>query len=563
MRKIQTFIVVILALLLLVRAAPVQAQDYSFQVSRQTVILYVNSDGTISLDYTITFNNNPGAAVIDIVDIGMPNSLYSRSSISAEINGSRLTDIRTSTVVSPGVEIHLGSNSIQPGQSGTLHVYVGTVEGAIGKSTLEEAEDYASIVFTPNYFDRRFVTGSTDFTMTIVLPPGMNSEEPRYHTPSNNWPGAEEPSASFDEQGRVVYTWYAPEANNYSIYRFGASFPARLVPTTAIVATETPNPRTIDTEGLFGVICAGGIMCMVILFPFLGVISSRKRRLQYLPPKISVEGHGIKRGLTAVEAGILMEQPLDKVMTMILFSTLKKGAATVLTRDPLKLDVVSPLPAGLLPYEISFLEAFKQTKDAQRKTDLQNTMVALVKSVSEKMKGFSRKETIDYYRTIMEKAWGQVTAAGTPEVKSETYEQVMDWTMLDKKWEGRTQETFGSGPVIVPTWWWRYDPVIRSSGGGGGFAKPSAPGMPQTGGSISVPKLPGSDFAASMVGGVQNFSSKVIGDLGSFTSSITDRTNPVPKTTSSGGRSGGGGGSSCACACACAGCACACAGGGR
>jgi len=30
------------------------------------------------------------------------------------------------------------------------------------------------------------------------------------------------------------------------------------------------------------------------------------------PPKISIEGHGIKRGLTAVEAAILMEEPLDR-----------------------------------------------------------------------------------------------------------------------------------------------------------------------------------------------------------------------------------------------------------
>ena len=38
-----------------------------------------------------------------------------------------------------------------------------------------------------------------------------------------------------------------------------------------------------------------------------GVYSGRSRKLKYFPPKISIEGHGIKRGLTAVEAGILME----------------------------------------------------------------------------------------------------------------------------------------------------------------------------------------------------------------------------------------------------------------
>ena len=43
--------------------------------------------------------------------------------------------------------------------------------------------------------------------------------------------------------------------------------------------------------------------------------------------------------------------------------------------------------------------------------------VKLVRAVSEKMKGFSRKETIEYYRRIMETAWEQVQKANTPEVQ--------------------------------------------------------------------------------------------------------------------------------------------------
>ena len=58
--------------------------------------------------------------------------------------------------------------------------------------------------------------------------------------------------------------------------------------------------------------------------PALSIIGGQRRKLQYLPPKIAIEGHGIKRGLTAVEAAILMQEPLDKVMTMILFGVIKK-----------------------------------------------------------------------------------------------------------------------------------------------------------------------------------------------------------------------------------------------
>ncbi len=88
-------------------------------------------------------------------------------------------------------------------------------------------------------------------------------------------------------------------------------------------------------------------------------------------------------------------------------------------------------------------------------------MVSLIKTLSEKMKGFSRKETITYYEQIIERAWAQVTAAATPEVKSEKYEEVMDWTMADKNYDGKTRDVFGSGPVFLPQWWGNYDPSYR------------------------------------------------------------------------------------------------------
>jgi hypothetical protein len=193
-------------------------------------------------------------------------------------------------------------------------------------------------------------------------------------------------------------------------------------------------------------------------------------------------------------------------------------------------------------------------------------MVDLVKSLGSKMKGFSRKETIAYYQDIMKKAWAQVEAAETPEVKSAKYDEVMDWTMLDKDFEGRTRDVFRTGPVFLPTWWGRYDPTFGSPSGGhmaspvSSIPSPSSSRPSSSGGPISMPTLPGADFAAGMVVGMQGMANSVIGNVTDFTSKITNVTNPMPKSSS---RSGGGGGGGCACACACAGCACACAGGGR
>ena len=105
------------------------------------------------------------------------------------------------------------------------------------------------------------------------------------------------------------------------------------------------------------------------------------------------------------------------------------------------------------------------------------------------MKGFSRKETQQYYRTIIEKAWKQVETAETPEVKSEAYDKNLEWTMLDKEYDNRTREVFRTGPVFVPTWWGRYDPT---------FNQPVSTSKP-----ISQPSLGGS----SQPGGGGDFTS--------------------------------------------------------
>jgi hypothetical protein len=251
-----------------------------------------------------------------------------------------------------------------------------------------------------------------------------------------------------------------------------------------------------------------------------------------------------------------MEQPLDKVLTMILFGVIKKNAAKVLDRDPLKLEITAELPEKLHEYEKDFLAAFKETDSPKRSRALQEMMINFVKSVSEKMKGFSRKETLDYYKSIMERAWQQIEAADTPEVKSQRYDEALEWTMLDKDYDDRTRRTF-SGPIFMPMWWGRYDPTYSSAPIRTGSGIPtSVPNL-----SSGRTSLPGADFAASMVTGVQTFSQKTIGNINTFTEKITGKTNPPPppSRSSGSGRSGGG----CACACACAGCACACAGGGR
>lgn len=552
---------IVLWILLLVFLFPTAAlaQDYYFSLDKEVVHAFWNEDGTLTLDYTFVFTNQPSGHPIEYVDVGVPNGNFQVENITAEINGQSLDFISRDEYQGSGTgfAVGLGSKAIPPGGRGSIHVRIPNISGVLRPDTQED--DYASAVFSPTWFGKEYVTGTTDLTMVYHLPPGVEPDEPRWHSAPENFPSS--PVTSIDTQGRVTYTWRNREANAYTQYKFGASFPSNYVPASTISKPSIWEQIGIPREAVVTLLCMTGFGILFVLIIVFSVVRSRKRKLEYLPPKIEVEGHGIKRGLTAIEAAVLLEKPVDKVFTMILFSILQKNAGEVTSRDPLEIKFTDPLPNTLRNYEKQFVEAFQEEGSERiRKIKLQDMMIELIESVGEKMKGFSHRETVNYYRQITKKAWKQVEDADTPEVKSEKFSDHIGWTMLDEDFEDRTQEVFRRGPVFVPVWWHRYDPTYRRSG----RSVPRTSNRPAvdtgTGKGVSLPNLPGGEFAASMVNGIENFSSDVVGNITSFTNRITQKTNPVPKSSSS---SYSGGGGSCACACACAGCACACAGGGR
>lgn len=577
MKKYRLFLALLLLFLTFGLTRPVYAQTYLFKVSQHEVEAYINVDGSLTLYYYIVFDNNVKADPMEYIDIGLPSQNYDLKNIEATINDISIDHIAKSSYVD-GIELGFGVNAIPSGQSGTVTVWIYNIADVLYPYDQPDRENYVNFQFSPNWFGSEYDKSTdTKYRTTIILPPEVGATEGVYYLPTK-WPGSDTPEASLTTDGRVYYSWYTENANVHTQYTFGAAFPQQYIPIESIntkpdgstggsgSGASWPFLGLISGESL-PCCCFGGAFAAFIGWVFYqATAGTKKRKLKYLPPKISIEGHGVKRGLTAVEAAVIMEEPMDKILTMILFGTLKKEAATVLEREPLKLEVTEPTPEGLHPYEKGFLLAFKEpTADLKRKS-LQDVMVDLVKTTSGKMKGFSRKETVEYYKEIMQRAWKMVEDASTPELKSENYDRTLEWTMLDDDFNRRTERTFTGSPVFVPMWWPRYDPVYRQS-------TTSAPrlagGLTTAGGSkpsVSLPRIPGSDFAASVINGSTAMAAGVVGSATDFTSGVTNRTNPIPVTSASSGKGGfrgGGGGSSCACACACAGCACACAGGGR
>lgn len=556
MRKTLTAIA-LAALALSAVASSAGAQTYSFQVPEETVDVFLESDGSMRLVYRILFENAPGVSPIDFVDVGMPTGDYDLGAIQAWIDGQPIRSIETSPYVSPGVALGLGADAIPAGSRGEVVMEVPRVGDVLYAG---EEEGYASVQFSPNYFDPQFTYGPTDLTVTFHLPPGIQPEEPRWYVPTGGWP-SQDPATGIDDDGRIIYSWRNTQANAHTQYVFGAAFPSDVVPQGTLQSPPSAlGGLFAGILGFFSFLASCAFPGLpIILFIVLFAFAQRRRRLAYLPPKISVEGHGIKRGLTAVEAAVVMQTPLDKVLTMVLFGLVRKGAARVVAEDPLELEPLAQPEGELRTYETAFLKAAVEKDRRARQRGFEGLMIDLVRSVEKKMKGFSLKETREYYASIMRKAWAQIEEAGTPEVRSEKYTEGIEWLMLDGDFTGRTRRVFEGQPVYVPHWWGYYSPPVRSTP----VARapgPARPAAAPSGRGVSLPHLPGSDFAASIARGVETRAASLVGNITNFTQGVAKTTNPPPVTRSYGGRSGGGG---CACACACAGCACACAGGGR
>src|SRR4030043_56647 len=140
MRKLLVSFLLVFTILLLV-STPVAAQEYYFELPELTVDAYWNSDGTLSLDYSYKFVNTSSGHIIDYLDLGLPNSNYSDSNITAFVDGHQVNDISSSGFQgtgSDGVAIGLGQYAIPPGGSGTVQVHVEQITGVLYQDTRSE-----------------------------------------------------------------------------------------------------------------------------------------------------------------------------------------------------------------------------------------------------------------------------------------------------------------------------------------------------------------------------------------------------------------------------------------
>jgi hypothetical protein len=600
-------------------AAPTRAADYRFSVPSLRLDAWVRRDGRAALTYFIELQNAPGAHPIDVLDVGLPHEGYVLESMEAAMDGTTIqASIRRSTYVDVGVEVPLGDHAIPPGGR-AVFAFQGDVTDMIWQDTTDR--ERASFQIKPTWFDPSLVEGTTHLSINVHVPPGVALEEVVWH--SDRMPFTRKELTG--DPPHVVASWDFPGWRlGPDNPKAGLSFPKRAV----------DQVRTLSPHGLFTkwlrenpLLRFGGLALVIALLGFawwrltagtgcavflvLAAIASvallvnpglllagvpgglvaavvahraaRRRKARYLPAKASVEGGGIKRGLTAPEAAIVLGLPVERVLSLVTVGLLKKGLVDEKTATPLALEVKPELRGArgerlaaaarlgkvVHDWEHGFLDEVAKGGPV-RELDFSAALQGLIQHAAKRLGGFDLDATREYYRGVVTRAWKQAEGVHTRASFTSQAGRDLEWLMLDDDWHDRLRRRERSGHVLVP--WWHRPAAGGGAAVGAGRSGASRPGPapPAPGGRTSL-----GEVASSFTGWAEKASSDLLGafspakievapgrplvDFAAFDKSLGEVLAEMSKN--SGG--GGGGGGGCACACAGCACACACAGGGR
>lgn len=528
--------------LLLTKAQLARAQGVTYSVSQEWAQIQINTDRSIYILYNITFMYLSGSPQ-GIFTVGMPQGGFQIKYVQ-DLLGATLQYQDASSGSFYGIDVYL-KQPVALNQPYTFVVYA-LVPNMIHADTTNAGN--VDLLF----YQTTFSTASgfiTDLRVEIILPPGVQKTEVKYP-----------PSSPFDNvftetNNDTAVFWERTNWPPGQQFTSGVSFPA-----TYVSSAPTPTPGSFpDITTTASLILVFFIVAAAIILYF-----TRIARMAYATPRMSIEALGANRTLTAVEAALVLDQKPVRVLTMILYGLLLKRMVAVTETEPLiKLNELEPAQGQSPPlpryYETDYLNAIRPdgTLDEQK---LASTYVELTNMVDQKLRGYSRDDTTNYYKSIVDKAWTQVTQAGTPELKGDAVDKNLEWLLADDKFEDRFRTAFPPGIIIYPNpaWWWYWGGLHASTG----QQKPPTPVTTPTAPPVQAKPIPGQDFANNIVRGLQTASNNIVKNVQDFANKL------VPFKSAPSQHPVGGKPScvcachACACACACVGCACACAGGG-
>jgi hypothetical protein len=508
-----------------------------YTVDHEWAQLFINQDGTVDLTYNITLTVISGS--VGGFYVGQPTRDFTIGQ-AIDQYGNTLQVNDASNGNDYRIDVLLNER-LQAGNSIWFQVTT-NVAGMIANDTTNEGN--FRLIFPPQWTD----VAVNDVRVQIVLPPNVNSNEIKFDA-AYPWDNV------LTVDGNLAVYWQIASIAPNEQVPLAVSFPSSSMPNYNPIQHNDGS----DFEFFILLFGIGGFFLILII---IGYNQSKKN---YTSPKISMETLGAKRGLTAVEAAYLLDLKPPQLVTAILYGLLQKRAIwTQETKPSLRLKVLPPYENKtgtkenpLRYYEIDFLQALK-ADGSLGEEKLAQTIMSLRDTIEQKIEGYNRKETVDYYRKIVDKAWMQVEAASTPELASNAYDEQLLWLMLDPNQKSRTETAFNQRLFQPnPTWlWWWYGYTVYHPNP---IQRPNINTPTQT--PIPTP-IPGSDFANNIATSLEKTSNNIVVNIEKFANSILP---PPPKTSHTPTRKGSDcvcACAACACACACVSCACACAGGG-
>jgi len=512
----------LLILALTILTSIVQAQDLVYVIEREHVNLIIEQDGTCLLTYNLTVRVEQGA-IRRFVDIGMPNPDFQvveayEVETGAQVAWEEYHDYPYKVRLRPS----------QPINAGEKRTFILTVTTRLLYKD-ETNPGNAGLMFIPSWFP---VTVE-DLRLLVVLPPGVEPSEVKNQPDYQN---------ILEIDGRVALYWERKNMAPDEKLTVGISFPQKYL----TIEPPSPPPSTGEGEELTWedilILCSIGIIFLIAIIVIATRIIAAARKIIYEPPEILIEALGPRKGLTAPEAALLIEEEkkkpdYSKILTMILYSLARKGAIRITNLEPLRIEKLSTT-TRLRYYEKKFLNCIKN--DGALNPDcLASVILTIHRTLKRKMRGYNRKQTIQYYQKIVERAWQQVQQAETPELKLATTDQNMEWLILHPQYPTRIRTILVDPTPTPPPPTWVY-------------LTPRTTAEP-----VPITQL-ADQIATTIEKTAANLATTIEKTAQQITSTIERDNAPPPRPTITSTCAC----VSCACACACVSCACACASGG-
>jgi hypothetical protein len=217
-----------------------------------------------------------------------------------------------------------------------------------------------------------------------------------------------------------------------------------------------------------------GFVLVFIIHTILILLARKGKQFsKYSGAKAIFEGGGIMRGLTPVEASILLETPYHEVLSLLFSEFALKEIVSISQAHPLKVEITEKISLGgqgdsllerkemrkakaqnnhllIYPYEDDFIEYLEQNAKINL-TDLNFAFLveSLVERVADRVAGFNLPQTTEYYGQIIDRVKGEIEAGDYLFLTNEdSVVKNIGWLLLDNNLR---DNILGPSDKLIPT----------------------------------------------------------------------------------------------------------------